>query len=308
MTEIPPPQAVVRALLNVPRRGIASIIVGGFLLTAHDAAIKSVSDAVPVGQIIGIRGVIATLLLALLISWRFDWRIGTVVDLRGNLARAVLMIAGTFLFIAALRRMPLADAIAVAFVGPIMLTALAVPFLGEHVGWRRWTAVFLGFCGVIVMLRPTGDGIYWIALLPVGAALTGAMRDIFTRRLSVGDSSIAILFFTTAAVAVAGLATAPLGDWIGLSIPDIANLVLLSVLYCAAHFLIIDAFRYAQAGLLSTFRYLNLVWATVLGFAIWGHIPGAWTIAGAALVVSAGVLHRMARSASEARLKHAGVR
>ena len=184
--------------------------------------------------------------------------------------------------------MPLADAIAVSF-GPIMLTALAVPVLGERVGWRRWTAVLLGFGGVIIMLRPSGEGVYWVALLPAGAALSGSLRDVITRRLSTRDSSIAILFFTTAAVAAAGLATAPFGGWIALTSREIALLVLISLFYCAAHFFLIEAFRYAEAGLLSTFRYLGLVWAVLFEFLIWRHIPDASTIAGAVLVVGAGL-------------------
>ena len=102
--------------------GIISIIVSGLLLTAHDAAVKSVSETVPVGQLIGVRGIMAMALLAVLITWRYGWREGKIVHLQGNLARAGLMIASTYLFISGLREMPLADAIAIAFVGPIMLT------------------------------------------------------------------------------------------------------------------------------------------------------------------------------------------
>ncbi len=255
----------------------------------HDAAVKLISEAVPLGQLIGVRGTMATALVAALISWRYGWREGKPVHLSGNLARAGLMIVSTFLFIGALRLMPLAEAVAVAFVGPIMLTALAVPLLGERVGWRRWTAVAFGFAGVIVMLRPGTDGLYWVALLPAGAALAGSFRDILTRRLSTRDSSIAILFFTTAAVAVSGLATAPFGGWIALGIRDLGALLLISVLYCAAHFALIEAFRYAEAGLLSTFRYLGLVWAVLFGAALWGHIPDGWTSIGAIMVVGAGL-------------------
>jgi len=289
MTETYHPKGIVRALENVPRRGVASIILSGFLLTAHDAAVKSVSETVPVGELIGVRGAMATLLLALLIVWRYGWREGRVVHVKGNLARAVLMITSTFLFISGLRVMPLADAVAIAFVGPIMLTALAVPVLGERVGWRRWTAVLFGFGGVIIMLRPSGEGIYWVALLPAGAALSGSLRDVITRRLSTGDSSLAILFFTTVAVAVSGLATAPFGGWVALSFRELALITLISLFYCAAHFFLIEAFRYAEAGLLSTFRYLSLVWAVLFGFVIWRDIPDASMIVGAVLVVGAGL-------------------
>ena len=191
MMETYHPKGIVRALENVPRRGVvASIILRGLLLTAHDAAVKSVSETVPVGELIGVRGAMATLLIV----WRCGWREGRGAHVKRNLARAALMITSTFLFISGLRVMPLADAVAIAFVGPIMLTALAVPVLGEQVSWRRWTAVLFGFSGVIVMLRPSGEGIYWVALLPAGAALSGSLRDVITRRLSTGDSSIAILF------------------------------------------------------------------------------------------------------------------
>ena len=103
MTETYHPKGLVRALENVPRRGVASIILSGLLLTAHDAAVKSVSETVPLGELIGVRGAMATLLLALQIVWRYGWREGRIVHVRGNLARAVLMITSTFLFISGLR-------------------------------------------------------------------------------------------------------------------------------------------------------------------------------------------------------------
>ena len=304
MTEAYHPKGLLRPLKNMPRRGVASILLAGFLLTAHDAAVKSVSDAIPLGQLIGVRGVIATLILAILIATRYGWREGRPLNLQGNLARAALMIASTFLFIGGLRLMPLADAVAVAFIGPIMLTALAVPALVERVGWRRWTAVTLGFLGVVVMLRPGGDGIYWAALLPAGAALAGSVRDVITRRISTDDGSIAILFFTTVSVAAAGLVTAPFSAWVYLSLYDIGVFVLISLLYCAAHFFVIEAFRYAEAGLLSTFRYLGLVWAVLFGFVIWRDVPDTWTISGALLVVGSGLYIAW----REARLDHRIVR
>lgn len=299
-----PSKTVLASLENIPRRGIVSLLIGGLLLTAHDAAVKSVPDIVPIGQLIAVRGIMATFLLTILISLKYGWREAGTLNFRGNIVRAILMIISTFLFITGLRLMPLADAVAIAFVGPIMLTALAASVLGEDVGWRRWTAVGLGFCGVIIMLRPSGEGIYWVALFPVGAALAGSIRDIVTRQISVGDSSITILFFTTAAVAASGIITLPFVGWMPLDIERIGLLGLISLLYCSAHFFIIEAFRYAEAGLLSTFRYFSLVWATIFGFIFWHHLPDLQTIVGSMLVVGAGVYIAW----REVRLKNRSVR
>lgn len=281
-------------------RGIACMVLSGALLTGNDAAMKSVSNDIPLGEILFMRGGMAFLLLVLAASVCGRLRDLRVTQYRAQAARALLMIAGTFLFIGGLRQMPLADAVAVAFIGPVLVTALAPTLLGEHVGWRRWLAVLTGFAGVVLMLRPGEGSFYWAALLPLGAACTGALRDIITRRLANRDTTLATLAVTTGGVSLGGLTTAPFG-WTAIPWPDFGLLVLAAGLLCLAHYLMIEAFRLAQAAVVVPFKYVSLIWAMLLGFVLWQQIPETVTILGAGLVVLAGlyILHR------ERRLRHA---
>ena len=274
-------------------RGILLMMASSFFLISNDATLKWVSTDLPVGQMIFIRGCVT---LAIVIF--FVWRAGGIMALRvvyprAQAARAGLVVLGTFLFINALRLMPLADAASLGSVGPIMIAALAPFMLGEQVGWRRWSAVVVGFLGVVIMLRPTGQGLYWAALLPVAAASTGAVRDIITRRIIRAESSIATLFYTTVAVTAGGLATAPFG-WQAPRAGDLALLLMTGVMLSGAHYLQIEAYRHAEAATIAPFRYTSLVWATLLGFLLWGDVPESWTVAGAALVVGSGlyIFHR----------------
>ncbi|MBT7758266.1 MAG: DMT family transporter, partial [Rhodospirillaceae bacterium] len=215
---------------------------------------------------------------------------------KAQLIRAVLMIASTFLFVNGLRRMPLAETIAIAFVGPIFVTALAPVILSERVGWRRWAAVLVGFAGVIVILRPGGGELNWAALLPAGAALCGASRDLLTRGISHGEASGTTLFYSTLGVALAGAVMMPFG-WQTPAVGDLGLFALAGLLLSVAHFLHIETFRFAEAAVVAPFKYSSLLWAMVIGFLIWGDIPDSRTLLGAALLVGSGlyIFHREGR-------------
>ena len=165
-------------------KGILCMLAGSALLTGNDAVLKWLTADYPVGQVMFLRGIFVFLPVFFLV-WRAGGRpVLRVSQRRGHLARAVLVVAGTFLFVSGLSFLPLADAIAITFAGPLFITALAPPLLGEHVGWRRWSAVLVGFVGVLIMVRPTGAAVQWAALLPLAASLTGALRDLLTRRMA----------------------------------------------------------------------------------------------------------------------------
>ncbi len=182
----------------------------------------------------------------------------------------------------------MADAIALTFSAPLFITAMAIPLLGERVGWRRIMAVLLGFIGVLVMVQPTGDVWNWAVLFPLGASLAGALRDVVTRRISASESSTATLCFTSCGVSLAGLCTLPLG-WQPISGPDWGYLALSGCLVGAAHFLLIETFRLAEASLVAPFKYSSLLWAVLFGFLIWGDLPGLWVLAGSILVIGGGL-------------------
>ncbi|MDA0675672.1 MAG: DMT family transporter [Proteobacteria bacterium] len=212
----------------------------------------------------------------------------------------------TFLFIASLRVLPLAETISITFAGPLFITALAARTLGEQVGWRRWAAVVVGFLGVLLMFRPGDAAFNWGAALALVAALSGAIRDLITRRITQTESSLSILMVTTATVALGGLATWPFG-WSPPPPGHAALLMLGGGLLGAAHFLMIEAFRWAEATLVAPFKYFTVLWAVIAGVLVWDHWPDAWMGAGMVLVVGSGlyIFHSETRAPATSALTSA---
>jgi len=269
-------------------RGILYMLLGSAFLTANDAAMKWLIADYPVGEMLFFRGSAVAVGVGLVL-WRLDGRDGfRVANVKGQAMRALAMVAGSYLFVSGLAFLPLADAIAIAFAGPLFTTALAVPLLGERVGWRRWLAVLVGFAGVLLMTRPGAGVMQWAVLLPLAACLTGALRDILTRKLTATEASLTTLFYTTAAVGLGGLLTLPWG-WSLPSPPHLALLLASSALMGIAHYLQIEAFRLAETATIVPFRYSSLLWALLFGLVLWGELPEPLVAAGALTVVGAGL-------------------
>ena len=277
-------------------KGVACMVAGCAVVTLNDAILKWLTSDLPVGEIMCLRGVFVFLPVLLLAAHEGGLHRLKVRSPRGQGLRAAIVVAGMFLFITGLGFLPIAEAIALTFASPLFATALAVPLLGEKVGWRRWTAVGAGLVGVVVMLRPGADAFVLAALLPLGSAVTGACRDIVTRRLSVSDSSSSILMVTTVAVTLAGAVTVPFG-WQTPSWQEIGLLALAGFLLGAAQYLMIEAVRHAEIGLVAPFKYTSLIWAVLAGYLVFGSVPDRWVMAGAALVIVSGlyILHRESR-------------
>lgn len=278
---------------SAPGKAILCMLLGAAVLTANDAVLKWMTGGYHVAQIMFCRGLFISIPLAILI-----WRAGGLASLKtanwkGHFARAVLVVIGTFLFVSGLKHLPLTDAIAIAFAGPLFITALAPHFLGEHVGWRRWMAVLAGFIGIIVIMRPGGGVFQWAALFPLAASLTGAFRDVLTRGMSAKETSVALLFYTSLGVVIAGMVVSPF-VWVPVETADWGWFALNGFLIGSAHFLMIETFRYGEAALVAPFKYSGVIWAALFGYFIWGDIPDTGTITGVAIVVVAGIyiLHR----------------
>ena len=196
---------------------------------------------------------------------------------------------------AAFRLLPLADVIAITFVAPLFLTALATPVLGEHVGVRRWAAVVVGFIGMLIIIRPGGDLWRLAALLPLGTALMDATRDLFTRRMTnARETANAILVTTTAAGGFAGLCTSVSGNWTWLTPEDFGLIAVGGLITGCGHYCMVETFRLAEAGLVAPFRYSSILWAGGLGYIFWGDIPDRWVVAGTVVLIASGlyILHR----------------
>ena len=283
-------------------KGIGCMVLGCALLMMSDALSKWLSQTYSVGQIMSLRNVFV-LVPILIVVWRRD----SFADLRVNRwaaqsFRALWHVLAAVFFVTSVSLLPLADVHAIGFAGPIFIAALAPFMLGEHVGWHRWTAILVGFGGVLIMLRPTGAGFDYLGLVPLAAALSASFRDLLTRRLSRTETSISILFFSSVAVILGGLVTAPF-DWKPLTWTDLALFAANGLVNAGAHFLMIEAYRLAQAPVVSPFKYSILIWAVLFGYLVWGHVPDVWLVVGAIPVVASGlyILHREHRLAAASR-------
>jgi len=288
----PVPQSSHNAL-----RGIAFMLAGTFFMSLNNAVLKYMSAGYPAGQVLFMRGSFIFIPIAIFIWRAGGFRSARVDSYGGHAIRAVFTVASAFMFVIGVRYLPLADATAISFAGPLFITMLATPMLGEYVGWRRWSAVIVGFIGVLIITRPTGDVVRLAVLLPLGSAFAAAMRDLITRRIAPRETSNSILVTTTSAVALSGLATLPMG-WVVPTPGDLGLVAMGGIVSGCGHYCMIETFRNAEAGLVAPFKYSSIVYAVAMGYLFWGDLPDAWVIAGTAILVASGlyILHReMAR-------------
>ena len=281
---MPPSAAAVPNMV----RGILSMIAGGGALTVSDAATKWLTASLPIGEILFVRALVVVLVILLVVRRSGSFEGLRIGRLRNVGIRAFLAVGSTFLIVASLARLPLSEVIAILFVGPLFIAVLSGPLLGERVSIHRWLAVLIGFSGMLIIVRPGSATFQIAALLPVVAALAGATRDIVTRRISKGETSMAILFYSMVALTFAGLATVPFG-WRPMDAGQLAIAAFTGVMFGLGHYLIIEGYRYAEASVISPYRYASLIWAVALGFILWGEIPSVWVLVGAPLVVGSGL-------------------
>jgi len=209
-------------------------------------------------------------------------------------ARSTLLLGSTGFNFLALRYLQLDEVMAIAFATPFIVAALSGPMLGEWVGWRRWTAIAVGFVGVLVVTRPGVGGMHPAAFLAVGAAFCYAFYAITTRILARTDSNETTLFYSNL-VGVVAMAPAVCFVWVTPSSPlVIALMFVCGMLGSVGHYLLIAGHRLAPAAVLSPFIYTQIVWVIALGYLVFGDLPNAWTLTGATIVVGSGlyILHR----------------
>jgi len=294
-------------------RGVGLIAAGFGIVTVSDAAVKWVLPEIGVALAMILRGAIGAVTV-LALTGGFRMRAGLLSGLRpvnGRLilARSLLHCAVTVTFYFAwFRGMPLADSYAVAAVAPLAMTILAIPLLGEAVGWRRWMSTLAGFSGVLVMVRPGGDLWRWEAAVLLVGVVFMAVTRIWTRVLARTDRPATIAFWLMVAHIPFGLAILPAFPAPGWpSWGGVVAILLLGLGNGAAHLLFARAFALAPVGLLAPFEYSVLVTGTLVGVVVWGDVPAWTTLLGAAIVVAAG-LYNLHRARLRARQAAAGTR
>ena len=281
----------LRPLQIVRQNGFAitATVLSSLAFLANDTMIKLASDTLSISQVIVVRGVFATLLLLAASAVTGQFRSIVRIRDRKVLARAMFEVAGTYFFLIGLFHMPIANVTTIFQSMPFMMTIMAVVFLGEKVGVRRWTAIAVGFAGVILVMRPDTGGFNIYALSVILAAVTIAARDILTRKLDSDIPSIVIAFATSLAVTLSGFVAAPFEDWAPLTATDIAWLGLASICLISGYFLIVASIRAGEISVLAPFRYTIIVFALLSGYLIWGDVPDPLSAVGILLIAGSGI-------------------
>ena len=259
------------------------------LFSLMDAALKTLSAHYPPFQVAALRGLSS---LPLVLAWalatagprallRVRWPL--------HLLRGVLGIVMMASFVYALRTLPLSTAYSIFFVAPLLITALSVPILRERVGPRRWAAIAVGLLGVLVVLRPTGEGVLTMAGLAVLLAAFGyAVSAITVRVLARTDSTQAITFWLLALLALgAGALAAP--GWVPLRSEHLGIVAGIGLAGALGQWAITEAFRRGEASMIAPLEYSALVWGLLLDLGVWGVLPDGITWLGAAIIIASGL-------------------
>lgn len=267
--------------------GIGLMLTGVFLFSLNDVVGKWLVATYSVGQVLLIRSCAALLILAPII-WRAGWSPFTTMPRPGlQLLRVLLGATEVMLFYWSVVYLPLADAITYYLAGPIYVTAMSALFLGERVGWQRWTAVLVGFVGVLIALNPSPASFSWPALIALGGSLMYAMLLVTTRVLR-GTADLALVAPQIATTLVLGAATASFG-WVTPTMRDLGLLAMLGIIAMGALVAVNRSLKLAPASVVVPFQYTMILWAVLLGYLVFGDVPAPHVAIGSSIIVAAGL-------------------
>ena len=276
-----------------PFKGIALILLSTAFLGTSDVTAKYLSATLPSVEIAWLRFVVFTLIM--LPAMLPGSALGGFKTERLPLQvlRGAALLGASLLFISGLRYLPIAVASATGFVSPLFVTALSIVLLAETVGIRRWLATAVGLIGVLIVLRPGTGAFNAAAFFPIASALSWAFTLIITRMLSGKEPAVVTMTYS----AVTGLFILTIMVpfvWVAPTWHDILFGVLIGVASTAGQWIVVLAYRYADASVLAPFSYTQLLWVSILGFFLFGEVPDVWTVTGAAFIVASGlyIAHR----------------
>jgi drug/metabolite transporter (DMT)-like permease len=297
--------------------GMAALALGIFVFSTQDAIIKSISGDYALTQAIVIRSVVSLPILAAMVHAESGLRGLISANFWGLSARGLILLLSYTAYYMAFPALPLAEAIALFFVSPIFVTLLAGPLLGERVSLRSWLAVAVGFAGVLFIVRPGGALFEPAALLGLLSAAAYALAMIFARKLGVSEPATVMAFYQNGAyllgaILIAGFCAAlgltKLGHpsldflvrpWVTPTARDLLLMGACGVIAAIAMSLLTQAYRLAEANLVTVFEYTGMIWAPLWGFLFFAEIPRWTTIVGMALIVAAGLYSLMGAAAGK---------
>ena len=269
------------------RLAILLILITTVMFAMLDTGVKYVGQFYPVLQIAWARYVFQMVVVPMVIGRTRPRDILRTKRPGLQVLRSMMMVGATLSFFTAVNLMPVAEASAIGMISPLLVTALAIPLLGEQVGRRRWLAVLFGLIGALIIIRPGFGTLSWAAILPVITAICYALYQITTRMLAEIDPPITT-FFYSGAVGVVVLSLAVPFVWQTPTMGGWAMMIALGLIAGFGHYCVIQAMRRAPASVLAPISFVQLVWVAILGYLVFGDFPDGYTLLGATIVVGSG--------------------
>ncbi len=265
------------------------VLIAVVIFSLVDFLSKYLARFYPVGMVVWARYTFHLLLVVVVLGPRHGLSLIRSAQPGIQLLRGLLLAFASFLFVSALKFLPLAESTAIAYLAPLMVTLLSVVFLKEKVEPARWMAVLCGFIDVLTIIRPGSSVFSWAVFLPMGNALAFAVYQILTRRLAGIDSPYTSIFYSGMVGTVLLTAALPYSWTPVQSGLHLAALVTLGMIGGCGHLLLIQAYHYGPASRLAPFGYTQLIWVMILGFVAFGDFPDIWSLVGIAILVASGI-------------------
>jgi drug/metabolite transporter (DMT)-like permease len=270
-------------------RGILLVLSAVFMFSSMDTIAKYLLRTYPLPPLIWARYVVQMVFMLVLLAPRMGLGLVRTSHPWLQILRGVLLVISSVFFYLSLTFLPMAEAAAITFVGPVLITALSGPMLGERITPRQWVAVGLGFVGVLIIIRPGGGLLTPTAIFPLCSALAFSFYQIITRKIVGREHPLTTLFYT----ALVGTAVTSLGlpfAWHTPTLGQVPLILAIGLLGGFGHFLLIRAVTQASPSALAPFIYVQLIWSTVLAFIAFGEFPNSGSLLGMLVIVSAGLL------------------
>jgi drug/metabolite transporter (DMT)-like permease len=282
---------------SAPSVGLIIMASAFMIMSLTDGVAKILAEVMPPGEVAWARFFFQSILTAPLVVTLSGWRSLIPHRPAANALRGVVLAAATAMFFIGLKKIPLADSVAIFFIMPFLLTILSVVVDGERVGWRRWTAIVVGFAGALLVVQPSFDEFGLFALFPAGAAMGLAFFMLLSRRLRGTGSAMALQAFaslsamvTLAALLLVGsLAGAPEFTFVVPTFGQLGVLVGMGAFAALGHSLMMVALRYATAAVLGPAQYAQIFSATAFGYVVFGNFPDAGQWIGIAIIIVCGI-------------------
>jgi drug/metabolite transporter (DMT)-like permease len=280
----------VKPSTHIPLSAVLLIVVASACFTSVDVTVKHLSQRYPVPLLVWARWGVQTLLMLAILGPRLRWNLVRTQKLPMHILRGAVLVGSGTCFFSALKYLPIAEATALNYMSPILVTLMAGWLLGERLTRPRWAFVVTGFVGMLLIVRPGTEVLHPAALFALVAAALYATFQILTRKMA-GEGLMVLLFFPSLVGTVLSSAAVPFfhyNAWY--PIADVLLFVVIGIMGFVGHLLFIRAFQVASASAIAPFTYMQLVWSTFAGWLVFGSFPDAWTLSGIVVIAGSGVV------------------